>query len=73
MFIKLIITILIIINLNVPFNSIIDISLLGLLFTFLISTKINQSAKELIFGKKIRFLLINSPSISFGNGSKYRI
>ena len=60
MFIKLIITILIIINLNVPFNSIIDISLLGLLFTFLISTKINQSAKELIFGKKIRFLLILS-------------
>ena len=52
MFIKLVITILIIINLNVPFNSIIDIGLLGLLFTFLISTKINQSTKELILTKQ---------------------
>ena len=60
MFIKLIITILIIINLKVPFNSIIDISLLGILFAFLISTKINQSTKEIILTNKIRFLLILS-------------
>jgi hypothetical protein len=60
MFIKLIITILIIINLNVPFNSIIDIGLLGILFAFLISTKINQSTKEIILTNKIRFLLILS-------------